>query len=87
MKKIPGSIKIQTDTHWRLFKNRDWYNSILDSIEGLTGVKEVWFTDFKDFDLLAEVEVDRIEDGDKIATKIKKIQGIKDAHPYIALTA
>lgn len=95
MEQLPGYVKVRINkpSFSSSFSSKSFATKkarasiILNEIRKIRGVKNVWFTDNVNVDLLAELEVKDMEEGNQIENAIRAINGVKDAHVYVAIPA
>jgi hypothetical protein len=93
MAELPGTIRIELTPEMKqyvsgfsftsAFSSRSFntkeskYRPILEAIKKIPGVKDVWFTDDKKTDLLVEIVVNSLKQGNQIESEIRNIAYVK----------
>lgn len=88
LEKLPGTIKVECTPQLKLeIKNSGITGCffVMDEIRNISGVVDVWPADDQKIDLVVEVEVDTYDQGKEIENQISKIDGVKEAHAYLAV--
>lgn len=61
------------------FLSNEEGSSSISAIKSIAGVSEVYYTNNKNIDLFVTIEVKDALEGEQIISKIKSLQGVKDA--------
>jgi len=88
MEKLSGTIRVECTPKLKSEIKKSGTEGcflVMDEIRSINGVVDVWAVDDQKLDLVVEIAVDTYEQGKEIASKIKNIDGVLDAHAYIAV--